>query len=218
MWSLQKAAALPIFWFVSALALAQEPEVVGRAVEVHGEVIAIDVNGNRRSLTRRSPFFVGETVVTSENAKALLRMGDSSLLALSCGSSFTIENYSLSLLPGDSVSLRLGSGRVRIISGSISELNAKAYSVNFNQSELNPSAADFDLLLDGDNKAYIAVYDGSASLTSQTTTLKLGAAADFDFAVTEIGFAPVGLRLQPPQMAGSPSPAGPGSGSLFECH
>ncbi len=77
------------FW--SSLALAQE--VAGTVLTVSGGVIAEPASGAIRSLSRRDPVFVGDTIVVSDSARVRFKLLDDSTYVIQENSSFTIEAF-----------------------------------------------------------------------------------------------------------------------------
>lgn len=64
-----------------------------RVVFLLGEVVAVDRDGNRRTLGRGSEVSEGETLVTGEKSQAQLRFTDGALLSLRAESRFRIDEY-----------------------------------------------------------------------------------------------------------------------------
>ena len=77
----------------SLVSYAAEETIVGKVVKVTGEVTA-SANGSTRPLTRGVDLFVGDTITTSANGYAQLRLTDDAIIALKADTVFEISDYS----------------------------------------------------------------------------------------------------------------------------
>jgi len=67
-------------------------EIIGQMVWVKGQVQAIDASQHARTLQRRSPIYVQDTIVTGSGSGQIV-FTDNSLLALRQGTTFQITQY-----------------------------------------------------------------------------------------------------------------------------
>jgi SAM-dependent methyltransferase len=104
---------------VTVCALAQEPTRIATVISADGIVSAIDVRGERRELTRRSPVFQGDTIETGEQGDIQLRFVDGSLLALTTDGKLRITEYREEGESDANIVLELFSGCMRSLSALI---------------------------------------------------------------------------------------------------
>lgn len=98
-------------------------DVAGRVSQLTGELFATSTDKKRRSLTKASAVFSGETVEVSEGGFAVIGMADSTRLTLPGGSSMEVAAYRYApASPQTSVaSFKLLKGAVRAVTGSIAK-------------------------------------------------------------------------------------------------
>jgi len=120
-----------LFAFSAPFAMAQQPAeevIAGRVIVVKGEVIAVEPSGATRELIRRAAVYVGDTIVTSADSSAQLRMEDQALIALKESTQFAILEYDYEQSPAtDASTLQLIEGGFRTITGNIGSQNRDAY-------------------------------------------------------------------------------------------
>lgn len=194
-----------LFLCTSFVSDAQELDfLVGRIVMSFGDVYALDVNNANRQLVRRSIFYVGETIKTSDQSHAQLRMTDSGLIALRCQSTLKIEEYAYKQDEDDLITLRLIQGGVRTITGQIGQQSRDRYRFLAGESRVEIRGTDFEVRLGENGDAYFGVFDGGITVANAYGSVRLGIGENADFAIVEPGQAPRALRL-PPQQLGSTS-------------
>jgi hypothetical protein len=64
-----------------------------RVLILRGKVVAVDRDGNRRTLARGSEVFEGDTLTTGKTSQAQLRFTDGALLSLRAESEFRVDEY-----------------------------------------------------------------------------------------------------------------------------
>lgn len=151
-----------------------------------------------RTLARGADVFISETLTTGPNAQLQMRMVDDALLSLACNSELVINDYSFAANPAaDTIRLQLLSGSLRMVTGTIPEMNRSAFRLAVGSSELTVRGTDFRVTLDADNQSvHFAVIDGGITISNSEGAIDLGIGGDFDFAVVRLNEAPTGLAQQ----------------------
>ncbi|MDP2826900.1 MAG: hypothetical protein Q8O52_29970 [Sulfuritalea sp.] len=97
---------------------------------MRGEVSASQSNGsNTRKLREGDPVYVGERVRAASQAEAVLRTEDAGVVAVRPGTEFIAERFAAEDKPTDSLTLRLVTGSLRVISGWIAQTNRSGHNV-----------------------------------------------------------------------------------------
>ena len=97
---------------------------------MRGEVTAAQSSGsNTRKLREGDPVYVGERVRAASQAEAVLRTEDAGVVAVRPGTEFIAERFAAEDKPTDSLTLRLVTGSLRVISGWIAQTNRSGHNV-----------------------------------------------------------------------------------------
>ena len=92
-----------------------------------------DVSATRGSAQRKlregDPVYVGERVRAAAQAEAVLRTEDAGVVAVRPGTEFVAERFAAEDKPTDSLTIRLVTGSLRVISGWISRTNRSGHNV-----------------------------------------------------------------------------------------
>ncbi len=101
---------------------AADQQMAGKVLMVSGK--ASVVNDADRALVRRSPVYVGDTLVTGDESQLQLRMTDGALIALGANSLFFIKAYNYDQPDKkDEAVLNVLEGGLRTITGQIEKSN-----------------------------------------------------------------------------------------------
>ena len=179
---------------VGFAAQAAEEGSVGLVVKVTGQVSAT-LNGTTRSLARGADVFVGDTLTTSADGYAQLRLSDGAIIALKADTIFEISDYSFQASNGqqDSATMSLIQGGFRTITGTIGDVNKEAYRVETPFATIGIRGTDHlgELTPQG---LVAGVFRGGTQLDNPFGTLPLGVDANFDVGlVSDPNSPPVGL-------------------------
>jgi len=101
-------------------------------LRVRGEVDASPSGaaaGNERKLREGDPVYVGERVRAAALAEAVLKTEDAGFVAIRPGTQFFAERFAAEDKPTDSLSLRLITGSLRVITGWIARTNRSGHKV-----------------------------------------------------------------------------------------
>ncbi|HET6719563.1 MAG TPA: hypothetical protein VFH22_07935 [Rhodocyclaceae bacterium] len=97
---------------------------------IHGEVSAIAASGgSERKLREGDIVFVGERLRAAATAEAVLKTTDAGVIALRPGGEFVAEHFAADGKASDSVTVRLITGSLRVITGWIGRLNRAGHKV-----------------------------------------------------------------------------------------
>ncbi|WP_157730016.1 FecR domain-containing protein [Bacterioplanes sanyensis] len=178
---------------------AQASELAGRVIMVRGDVTAIDAEGAARSLGRRDPVYVTDTLRTAADGKVQIRFVDNALLALKPNTELRISTYQVT--PGESggtILMELVEGGFRTLTGSIGKGDKSDYEVRTPVASIGIRGTLYSIMLQ--EQALLAgVWEGAIALSSDIGQFELGAGADFNFAVLdESGFS--GLLAPPTEL------------------
>lgn len=97
---------------------------------LRGDVTAAQNNGgNLRKLREGDPVYVGERVRAAAQAEAVLRTEDAGVVAVRPGTEFIAERFVAEDKPTDSLTIRLVTGSLRVISGWIGQTNRSGHTI-----------------------------------------------------------------------------------------
>lgn len=115
-------------------AYAENADAAGIIISSSGNVTSVNKDGESQALSRRSSFFEGDTIVTSDDAKAKLRFSSGELLSLAPSTQFKIQQYHYdpALKESNTYSVQLLKGSFLSVSGAIVKLNPEGYKVETN--------------------------------------------------------------------------------------
>ena len=162
-------------------------EIAGRVISTTGEVIARDSSGSDRSLSRKAPIRVGDTLYTGPNASTQIRMVDNAVIALKELTEFSVIAYQYNNnTETDSVSIRLIQGGFRTITGAIGDQNKEAYQASVADfATIGIRGTDYEVSISETGEMFTGVYDGGTVVSNNGGSLDLGVFADFDLARIE---------------------------------
>jgi hypothetical protein len=178
---------------------------IGRVLISNGQLAAKQKNGSRRSLTRGSSIYEGDTVETKAG-RSQLRFSDGSLVALRPNTVFKVEEYNYAGQQDGSEKgvYNLLRGGFRTISGAIGKLNKQNYRVKTPVATIGIRGTHYGLTVceggsckgDGlDDGLYGGVVDGS--IVTQNRSGESTFNNDEYFSIASIDAKPVSL-LAPP--------------------
>ncbi len=176
----------------SVSAFADKAPEAGIVVLSTGQATAQGADKTNRPLTRRSPVFVGDKLVTSADSQVQLRMKDGAMISLGPTTQFIIKAYSDDAKGDkkDAAVLSLVEGGLRTISGSIDK---SAYKLETPVATLGIRGTVFDVYVAGDGTTTVVLREGAVDITGDT-----GVIQKLDVA----GLAVVIERGKPPKQPG----------------
>jgi len=187
----------------------------GKIVIAQGEVYALDINNEQRSLARRSDVNEGDTLVTGSDGSLQIRFNDNAVLALSSDSQLRISEYHGRDADNnqEQILMDLLAGGFRTITGNIGSTDRDAYQVRTPNASIGIRGTHYEALLDKSN-LLLGVYDGGIVVSNSNGTLNLGLGGSFLFGQVSTGSAPRGLlepptRLNQPLVPGTSQPGQP---------
>ena len=99
-------------------------------LRVRGEVVASGgTSGKERKLSENDPVYVGERVRAAALAEAVLKTDDAGFVAVRPGTEFVAERFAAEDKPTDTLTVRLFTGSLRVISGWIGRTNRAGHSI-----------------------------------------------------------------------------------------
>ncbi len=183
-----------LFW----LPMLTQADVAGKIVLVKGQAHATDLEGNVRTLKRRSEVLEGDILKTDINSQIQIRFNDNAVLALRPESELAIREYHVanSNNPNEKVFMELLAGGFRTITGSIGKSDTDAYQVKTPEASIGIRGTNYELVNLG-GKTLAGVWNGGISLKNDRGSINLGLGSGFNFAAVTPNSAPQGL-LEPP--------------------
>jgi hypothetical protein len=97
-------------------------------LRIRGEVAASNA-GNERKLREGDPVYVGERVRATALGEAVLKTDDAGMVAVRPGTEFVAERFAAEDKPTDSLTVRLFTGSLRVISGWIARTNRSGHNI-----------------------------------------------------------------------------------------
>jgi hypothetical protein len=189
--------AIGILVFSTAATAATVPEA-GIVVMSAGETNAQGVDKTIRTLSRRSPVFVGDKLNTGNTSQMQLRMKDGALISLGPDASLVIKAYADDAAGDkkDAAVLSLVQGGLRTISGSIDK---SAYRMETPIATLGIRGTVFDVYVKDSNTTVVVLREGGVDVTGDTGVVQKMDAAGLAV-VIERGKAPTEPGAIPPEV------------------
>ena len=160
--------------------------VVGRAVNLKGEVTVNDKNGVSRNLTEGGPVYAGDRVRTSKGGSTLLVFRDNTRLALMANSDLVLNDYSYQSEGADRFDAKLARGDVQVKPGQIGQDSPSSFQVQHKDSKIGAEGTAFtvddaNIIVDelfstqdhdfSRTGTYVTVYDGHVNVRKPASSL-----------------------------------------------
>jgi hypothetical protein len=116
----------------AAESISTQPPVAGLVVWVTGTMKAMMPGSSVRTLSRRSPIYESDTVITDSRSSGEIVFADNSILSLRNSTTMEISKYHFNKTSktGNSETLNLIKGGFRTITGAITKEDPQSYKVN----------------------------------------------------------------------------------------
>ncbi len=176
--------------------------VAGKVIMSVGDVTAESLMDELRHLNRRSHVYVGDTITTAAGGRVQIRFNDGAIVSLRESTQFKITEYSHQQKHEDSVVLELLKGGFKTITGKVGRDNREAYQVTTPVSSIGIRGTNYEIVMESHDAAVAAVWTGGITVENEFGKINLGFDADFNFARTVLGSAPIGLLEPPPLLDG----------------
>ena len=160
-------------------------------VRIRGDVAVLDAAGRlSQRLGEGSSIQVGQVVQAQGNGEALLKTGDSSLIAVRPGAEFVAERFAARGTPDDNMALRLFRGGMRIITGWIGKTNHSAYVVSTSTATVGIRGTDHEpFVITDDLSARLGQPAGTYDKVNRGGTSLQGRGGDLNLAPGQVGYA-----------------------------
>lgn len=201
--SAKATTRLPLFLSLFCLGmlllapLSAMAEDVGRVIVSVGKVFALQLDGEKRALKRRSAIRQGDTIITGNKGRVQIRMMDGAMLALQEQTEFKIRQYRFNGKEdgSENAALDLLKGGMRTITGAIGHKNKKNYSLQTPVGTIGIRGTHYAVQL-RDGSLFGGVVDGAVAFTNKAGEQVFG--NDQYFRVENVDSAPEPL-LTPPE-------------------
>lgn len=184
--------------FASAVTFAQI-KPIGIVIISSGEFYAINIKKVKRTLIRRSPIFLGDTLYTGDDGRGQIRFIDESVISLRPNTEFILQEYNFDInKPEKNKSIsELVKGGLRNVSGLIAKQNPKEVKVKTDLAVIAIRGTDYTAVISGE-QLYTYVKEGEISLTNSAGTLNIGPNQPYRYAIVpSSNQIPVGLSKPP---------------------
>ena len=160
-----------------------------------GDFYAIDSSQRKRNLQRRSKVFVGDTLVTGNNARVQIRFIDGAVISLRPDSELNIQKYSYGKAKADEGSLMsLIKGGFRTITGAIGK---QKYKVVTSMATIGIRGTHYEAVIQN-NQLFVALWDGGVSVVNNAGQIDLGLGADYNFGMVQSNDVQPQGQIDPP--------------------
>lgn len=200
---LLRGIIIALLLLAPAWLLAAEP--AGYVLMATGEVVAVQPDSQVRALTRRSPFYPGESLKTGADAKAQVRFRDGALISLRPDTEIRIDDFRYQESDGgeDKNIFTLINGGFRTITGKIGKKNPKNYQMKSSVASIGVRGTNYEVVLD--KGLNVATWQGTIVVENAAGAITLGAQGVFNFAhVAGRTAKPLGLMTPPPVIGENP--------------
>lgn len=167
LWMLSMCLALIT---TNVLAAAQE---AGQVLMVAGQAVAKGADGQARTLERRSPIYVGDTLTTGSKSQTQIRMKDGAMIALGADAEFAVKTYSYKKTGDakDGAVLSLVKGGLRTVSGQIEK---SSYKLQTPVATLGIRGTAYDVYVNPtDGSTTVILHEGEVEVTGDGTMVRL---------------------------------------------
>jgi len=153
-------------------------EVIARVVEIKGLVEASNtehVTQERRPLAVGAPLYSADTLISEQDAYAVIVFKDKGRMTLESNSQFAIKEYRFNEIGEENTALyNLVTGGMRVLTGHIGKADEQAYSINTPVATIGIRGTGFDLLDRGQGLSS-KVWQGTIAQTNDAGTTLLSA-------------------------------------------
>jgi len=177
---------------------------IGDVLIVKGPFKAVDKDKKERDLKRRSLFFIGDTLVTGEKARAQIHFLDDTIIALRPNTEFRVDEFIFEKKDTDKHETYLLKGGFRAITGIISKKKPKNFKVTTPVAVIGVRGTEFTAVL-ADEELFVSVWRGKLEITTEMAALIIGEDEVYKNAMIHTKTeAPKGLADVPPQISFCP--------------
>ena len=156
---------------------------------LHGDVVAA-ANGRERPLREGDPVFVGERVRAAASAEAVLKTDDAGAVAVRPGAEFVAEGFRAQGDAGDSFTMRLITGSLRVITGWIGRTNRSGHHIVTPTATIGIRGTDHEpYVLTADLAGATTYRQGTYDKVNRGTTILEAAGQSLDVEHGRVGFA-----------------------------
>jgi len=185
---------------------------IGNVMNAEGGLKAVGADQNERSLTNNSEIFVGDTLITDQNARGKVKFSDGTTVMLIPGTEYHVSDYS----NGDTKNSYFASllqGGIEIATGLIAKKNPENFVVGTPNATIGVRGTVFGArVYNGD--VFVGASSGKINVKNNAGNLDLGSGSKNQYAkVSSMNSAPEGLASKPAALdfsAGSTSASSPG--------
>lgn len=128
--------------------------IVARLAFAKGELSATSVDGTERVVHLGGSIYEGDTLLTGDDAFAVLAFHDESRITLQANTQFQIERHAYTEQKSDQTGalMHLFQGGIRAVSGLISKVRPASYKVETPVGTISTRGTSFDVLCQGERK------------------------------------------------------------------
>lgn len=158
-------------------------EMIGKVVALDGQIKAVDASQSERMLSKGSPIYVADTLITLNDSKAQIKFTDGALLNLIPDTEYRIDQYRYrAVREKDEYSAELLKGGFRSLSGSIAKKNPEGVEIKTPTSTIGIRGTIIEARIVS-GAVYFGVESGLAVLTNNAGSISIGVGAQTHYAV-----------------------------------
>lgn len=178
-------------------------EQAGHVLAASGSIKAIGSDGKTRDLSRRSPVYSGDRLLTARSANAQVKFTDGAIVALKPSTELSVDEYAYEEGGLQKAFMSLVKGGFRTLTGAIGKTDQADYRVTTPVATIGIRGTLYDLDFDPETGLGMAAWEGGIRACRGSDCVNLGRDANYRF-------GRIGLNGS---FSGSDRPANSGGGS-----
>lgn len=191
--------------------IANAAEAIAQMVWTKGNVIAVASDRSSRTLVRRSPIFLNDTVVTNATSTGEIIFTDGSVVSLRNNTTYSINQYhfdSQGRGSDNEYDASLSTGGFRTLTGWIPKNNPRGYKVNTPVATIGVRGTDYSIFYDAAGLA-VRLNKGALVIANRAGQVELNHARNLVYAqISGLNHMPKITNAPAPSIRSQPSITG----------
>lgn len=195
-----KVAALLLTSVLSWPAFAQgQGQRFASVYKITGSVVATDTSGKQqRELKAGDALFVGEQVRAGATGEAVLRTDDAGVIAVRPNAAFVMEQFTANGNADDSLSVRILTGALRMITGWTGYYNKQRHRIVTPSATVGIRGTDHEpFVLSAEMSVDMQMPEGTYNKVNKGGTVISANGVELDVNAGRVGFAPAKSEMRP---------------------
>ena len=195
------ALALPLGCLASHAVAQTTPASQARYASVYkisGTIVATDSANKQRTLKQGDAVFIGEQVRAGSNSEAVLRTEDAGIIAVRPNAAFVMEQFKAEGNATDSLSVRILSGALRMITGWTGYFNKSQHRIITPSATVGIRGTDHEpYVLSAEMSVDMQLPEGTYNKVNSGGTVLRSNGAELEVNPGRVGFAPAPPTVRP---------------------